>query len=367
MRKGAEYLLAAALLLALPRGLCAQSSALGGELSIFRFGVNYTHKTENILHSASVGLDLSGPILQRNRVPGFYGNYSCDFLLGEKTWKEAHMYFYAGPGLDFGYGDDFRHPAGIFLGPMAEVRLDFASLRIPCRLSIVFRPTLALHSYKDPISKDLKMGIYSEGLLNSLLPRIGVSYDFEYSKAEKPEEVRQRKVFSYGVELRYLALLEAFNHSNYISEEGGRVDQISQSYHYNTVARVLLGCGCNIGEHVNLSLYSGYQGISKRERIIPILLRPTFLFGEESVARARGLLFLSGGVGLKLSRGTFGVPILAEVGGGYRVPLFGSVKLDFLASVCSIFWHPSIIHDAEQIRRSNQLDLALALGVALNF
>lgn len=327
-------------------------------------GVGYSFRYGELLHTTSLGLDIHGPILQRNRVPGFYANYSCDFLIAQKLHQECDFRFYGGAGVDFGYGDDLKHPVGLFLGPMADLRLEFSSTRVPVRLSVVFRPTLALHCYKE--GKQFRMGIYSVGLMNSLIPRIGISYDFEYSPKPEPLERKSDKVFTYGIETSYIALFEAYNHTNYISDEGGRVDLVSQSYHYNTVARVLVFAGCNIGHHFNISLYGGYQGASKKQKLIPMILRPTVVFGPHE-ARGRALAYAGCGTGFNIGKTAGGLPVFGELGGGYRLSLFGSVKVEFLAALCCIYTHPGSVPDAAEIRRSNQLDIGLSLGTAIRF
>jgi len=349
--------------------LCAQPATVGAELSPFRLGALYRHEKANFAHSVSLGADITGPLLQRSPLIGFYADYSCTIPIVTKPLKETVFTFYAGPGIDFGVADDIKHPIGVFLGPMAELRTDFESRRQPIVFSFILKPTLAFHTYRNMENVGVNMGIYTHGLMNSLLPQFGISYRFD-GRSVTPEEeraapVRKQKLFTFGIEAEYIANFHVYSHFNYVTEEGFRVNTEDTKFRYNTNAQILAGVGLNLSKHFNLSLYSGYQGITMKQALIPLLLRPRIIFGQPG-DNGRWMVFADCGPGFKASSKVNRVALISHLGSGYRFAVTEKTSLDILYSIHSTFWHPWPFDETiVDVRRNNEVLLGVNLGIAV--
>lgn len=345
----------------------AQPATVGAELAPFRTGAAYRHEKGHFVHSVSIGGDLSGALLKRNEKIGLYSDYSCTLPIVMHELKESVFGFYAGPGVTLGLCDDFGLPMGLILGPMADLRTEFESKRQPIVLSLGVKPSLAFHTYRDLETEQLCMGIYKQGLLNSLIPYFGVAYRFDGRSVSgsEPAESPQKRTFNFAIEADYIANIRVYSHLNYITDEGYRVNEEDNSPKYNTNAQVLAGAGVNIGRHFNLSLYSGYQGINRKQALIPVLLRPSVLLGQPG-DKGRWLVFIDGGPGFRASSHADRVAVISHAGFGYRIATTKRTSLDILGSIHSTVWHPWFFDDTvKEVRRNNEVLSGINLGVAV--
>lgn len=354
----------------------AQPRSIGAETSPTRVGLLFQPKVksgENApVNNISFGIDITGPMRQRNPYPGFYFDYSCDFNLVHKSGKDVVFDLLAGPGVDLGFGEDIEHPAGVFIGPMADVRAGITFRSTQLSFFIVARPSLSLHLYKTP--DGYNMGMYKHGLMSSFIPQFGISYRFDHEKMmdenkwegeEKKTPKRDYPLITYGIEYSYIAQFHVVSHFNYIAASG-REDLWNQDFSYNTNGQVLAHFGFNAFENLNVALYAGYMGITRKQRIFPVMARATVLFGKHDDP-GRWFSFIGGGIGIKGSRKMFGNAIVADTGFGYRVNLTRETKLDLTIGMTSTYWHPNTFSESIDVRRSNEVIAGLKLGVGLSF
>lgn len=212
----------------------------------------------------------------------------------------------------------------------------------------------------------------SENMKKSLL--ISVLMTAAALTASAGEHSRNFPRFTFGIEGSYIVTAAAYSHSNYIADDGYRVDNRSLTFRPAGNGELLINAGYNITSRMNLAFCSGISGISRGETVIPMSLRFTLFFGKDPM-RARWFSFLDGGAGIAVGRVTPLAPI-ARIGTGYRISLTRSAKLDFLMSLRGIYTHPQVKEPVdgmpadvpqERLRRSQAFYGALTFGIGLNF
>lgn len=190
--------------------------------------------------------------------------------------------------------------------------------------------------------------------------------------AEKP--ARDFPGFTFGMEGNFILSAISYSHINYIAADGYRVDRRGLVCRPAVNGELLLNAGYNIDRHLNMALCFGVSGISRGETVFPISLRLTVLFGRDPL-KARWFSFIDGGAGIGTATEARFSPA-AKLGGGYRISLTRSAKLDFILSLRSIYTQPQITEfsdgdmvkvPSERIRRSQAFYNAIMLGIGLNF
>lgn len=188
------------------------------------------------------------------------------------------------------------------------------------------------------------------------------------------EPVRNFPRFTFGIEGSFIMTALSYTHSNYIADDGYRVDDRHFSTRPSGNGELLLNAGYNIDRYMNLAFCSGFSGISRGEAVIPMSLRFSFFFGDDPV-KARWFSFVDGGAGISVGRKA-GLSPVAKIGAGYRISLTRSAKLDFLVSLRGIYSHPQVkeivdgaaaVVPAGRLRRSQAFHGALTFGIGLNF
>ena len=179
---------------------------------------------------------------------------------------------------------------------------------------------------------------------------------------------RPPKRFTFGAEWEYMSSFHYGFHHNFFSQEGYRVDINHSSFGYEGNGGVYLHCGYNVRNSLNISLYSGFMGIYDLGRAIPISIRVTGYFNENARAD-RWLGFIEAGSGVNIKKNPQMLAI-GKVGGGYRISLSQTTKLDLLVSYRMSLTHPYVIYDGyevqhEMINRNNAYVSALTLGISL--
>ena len=184
---------------------------------------------------------------------------------------------------------------------------------------------------------------------------------------------RDCPLVTYGIESSYALTFLSFSHFNYISADGDRRDQRTMSSNIFSNGQFLIHAGLNVSPAVNISLYTGYSGIYRGERMIPLSLRATWFPSAKRPDEHRWLLFCSGGTGFS-DFDDVDYSLEGKVGAGYRISLNRSVKLDFLFSIQEVFTHPGAYESdamdyvpAERLRRNDAYITAATIGIALVF
>lgn len=208
-----------------------------------------------------------------------------------------------------------------------------------------------------------------------ILVLLALAVSFPASGAREGKPSRFLDSFTFGIEGSYISTVSAYRHYDYISSYGYRVDReyIETGYHIN--GEFIVHIGLNVSDKMNLSLHTGYSGISKYRQIHPLTLRATYCFGKEQT-EGKWLAFAEAGPGF--FRGTDDIAIsgIWKLGAGYRIPLSRYTNLDFLISVRNVMTrtgafetvsNSSIYIPEENLRRNDTLFFALAFGIGITF
>ncbi len=176
--------------------------------------------------------------------------------------------------------------------------------------------------------------------------------------------------FTYGVEWNYIASFHCGVHHNFFSEEGYRVNLNQQSFDFESNGEVNLHCGYNIKDNWNISLYSGIVGIYDIGKSVPVSFRFTRFFKEDRRGD-RWLCYLDAGSGICLKKNPQMIAV-GKVGGGYRLSLSNTSKMDLLFAYRMSLTHPQIVFDgysvpSDMTNRNNAYVSALSIGISLTF
>ena len=176
--------------------------------------------------------------------------------------------------------------------------------------------------------------------------------------------------FTYGVEWGYVGTFHTAYRYVFFPPEGYRVDTRGSRLGLAHNADMYVHAGWNMNRHWNMSLYLGYEGIGDIHKAIPVSLRFTRYFGKYPL-KDRWLAFADMGSGICIKRPVQEI-LSGKIGGGYRISLSRTTKLDFLVSARMTYTHPQVTYDKEvishdMVRRNNAYASALSLGISLTF
>lgn len=176
---------------------------------------------------------------------------------------------------------------------------------------------------------------------------------------------------TFGAEWGYVGTIYSGYHYNFFAPEGYRVDPREHSFKYDTNAEACLHIGYNFNSQNNLSLYMGVSAVENYHHIIPISLRYTWFYDEKSYIEDRWFSFVDLGSGVCIKKRPQEI-LTGKIGGGYRMSLSQSVKIDFVLALRTILTHPEIeyygtIIEYDKINRNNAYVSAISLGMALTF
>lgn len=174
---------------------------------------------------------------------------------------------------------------------------------------------------------------------------------------------------TWGAEWGYNASFCTGWHYNFFSSEGYRIDERGKNLKYKSNAEVYLHVGYNLDRHWNLSLYAGYAGIGRYGKAVPLSLRMTRFFGNDTM-KDRWFAFADLGSGICIKRQPQEI-FAGKAGGGRRISL-GRSKLDFIVSAKCTYTHTDIIYDRlivpeNMTNRNEAYVIALSLGLSLTF
>ena len=176
----------------------------------------------------------------------------------------------------------------------------------------------------------------------------------------------------YGIEYGYTSTVSEWHHTNYVSPEGPRVNQIHMDYDYVPLGYASLWYGAEFARHWSTCLVLSLNGISKERTISVLSMRIAYFFKSYEVDGVK--LFMDAGAGVTE---TFkGLPdFCGKAGGAYRLVLADKVSLDLCASVQLSVDHPVTVRDRfsgniltlNSIRRSDALYTGINIGLMLGF
>lgn len=187
-------------------------------------------------------------------------------------------------------------------------------------------------------------------------------------QAKEPASAFKR--ITFGAEWSYIASFYSSTHHNFFSEDGYRVDINQRESGYESNGEALVHCGYSFNDRWNLSMYAGLTGIYDIGNSIPVSLRLTRYFNEKGTGD-RWLCFIDGGSGICLKKHPQAIAS-GKIGGGYRISLSRTTKMDLTAAFRTSLTHPEIVYDGyaipmEKTNRNNAFISAFSIGISLSF
>lgn len=175
---------------------------------------------------------------------------------------------------------------------------------------------------------------------------------------------------TFGAEWSFISSFNCRVHHNFFSEEGYRVDLNQRSWRYENNGELELHCGYDLSNDWNISLHTGFVGIYDIGNAIPVSLRLTRFFKEDR-AGDRWLCYIDTGTGMCLKENPQMIAV-GKAGGGYRLSLSQTTKMDILVACRTSLTHPKVVFDGytvpfEKTNRNNAFVTALSLGISLTF
>ena len=357
---------------AIPCGLLsAQPKSTGAFFSPYASGISYQHYIrEDAFWNFDIGIDYANNVAGQKGGPGFRSGFGYSFIIWERKSDGNVSRISAGPGICLGYGADRDALPGVYCGITGSLgyEYDFSS---PVTLSAGITPVLAIHLHST--EDGMQLTSYTNGLLWSLAPQIGIRYRFgsgqrtaEVQAVSRRDGLRRVPRITYGAEWSYIATLNTTYHHNFRALDGYRVNEKGSTMMYNGNGELLAHIGINFGIHYNLALYAGYGGLYEGYTVFPVSLRNTWLFGD-SPEKSRWLCFIDAGAGIRPGDRD---AITGKAGFGYRLSLSRSVKLDLLLAYRfsyaeTSFCDPDGPVPDHRIMRNNNYLSALNLGIGI--
>ena len=188
-----------------------------------------------------------------------------------------------------------------------------------------------------------------------------------------PGERRDFPRFTFGVETSYVLTFLNYSHFNFISSDGGRRDERSLTDVAMSNGQILVSGGVNISDKLNLSLYTGYGGVYRRERMVPLSMRLSWYSGGDPM-KNRWMSFCSVGAGFNNPDMLSRISAEGKAGGGYRISLNRHVKMDLLLAFQEVYTHIRAYENdtgsyvpEERLRRNDTWIGAFTFGIGLVF
>lgn len=176
--------------------------------------------------------------------------------------------------------------------------------------------------------------------------------------------------FTYGVEWGGSFSVAEYHDYNYLIESGYRMNDSSFAFGGKVNGFFLANVGYLIAERFQVSLYSGYEGVDRNVRVVPIVLRGAFF---NKGYHSDGIFaYVGGGVGITdIERRSV---ILGRLGTGYRIVLSKATSLDFIISANLSIRNPDLLDpDSHMPIADNRISVnnlylgKLGLSMALSF
>lgn len=197
---------------------------------------------------------------------------------------------------------------------------------------------------------------------------------------ELPAREKDRRgfmdMFKFGIEGSCIITAAEYRHYNYISAFGYRIDRKFWQKGSHVNGELLIHAGCDITRRFNLSLYTGYSGISRFEHTVPLTLRGTVQLGRKDMMEGRWMVFADAGPGFSGTGEGMVLAGLLKAGAGYRIPLSRHSAMDILLAfravktntgVTEISSGNTIFIIGDNIRSNDALYMSVQFGIGLTF
>jgi hypothetical protein len=155
----------------------AQMKTLGTSWSLSGIGVFYEkHSSAQTFIHISVQAEMGEMFIGRTPYSGLSAAFTWNHIFAQvESRGGTPVLFYAGPGLAAGASKDFNGPAGLYFGLKGRIGMMCVFER-GINISVSLAPTLGIQLTKD--DENFITRTYRNGLLQSVLPEIGISYRF---------------------------------------------------------------------------------------------------------------------------------------------------------------------------------------------
>ena len=155
----------------------AQPKAVGATYSLSGLGIMYEHNIgEGCFIDADLRAEMGEVFRNTTGIPGVSASLSCNFILKEWESHNGNMICaFAGPGVTAGIAKDLHKDRGCFFGLKGRAGIECRFDR-GVSISACLNPAIGSHL----VIRDeyLEMTYYRNGLLNAVLPEIGIKYTF---------------------------------------------------------------------------------------------------------------------------------------------------------------------------------------------
>lgn len=188
------------------------------------------------------------------------------------------------------------------------------------------------------------------------------------ASASSPKNAFPR--ITFGLEWGYSSTIFTSYHFNYICSDGYRLDNEGRKFMYHSNADILGTFGANVTDWLHVGVFSGYEGITEKRRMVPI--------GAKVTLSPRGYssngLFIRAGGGIGIIPGDHAITTsFGLAGAGYHVALTRDTSVDFILGYKVYVDHPPIedIEGGYVSERNTRKNIAtyhaLNFSIALNF
>jgi hypothetical protein len=155
----------------------AQPKAAGTSWSFSGIGVTYEHlMNPGCFLNASIRAETGELFMNRSQSPGISASLSFNYIL--KSWKSRNgnmICAFAGPGISLGMADELKKGRGYFIGLKGRAGAE-CSFDRQVSITICINPVLGSHLTLE--DDHLEMKLYRYGLLDAVMPEIGIKYMF---------------------------------------------------------------------------------------------------------------------------------------------------------------------------------------------
>ncbi len=155
----------------------AQPRSVGASFSFSALGATYEHTlNQDSFINADIKAEMGPYFMDSTRLPGVSASLSGNFIISRWASRNGNtICAFAGPGITAGIAHEFKKDYGYFLGLKGRLGMECLFER-KVSISISLAPTLGMHM--TIVEGHLEMRYYKGGLINAMIPEIGIKYLF---------------------------------------------------------------------------------------------------------------------------------------------------------------------------------------------
>lgn len=155
----------------------ARPKSAGAAFSYSGISLSYEHMmAEDCFAQFSIKSEMGEMLAGRTDSPGYSASFTWNMILDTiKSRNGNRIDFFAGPGIIAGKSRDFKKQEGYFFGMTCRVGLECTFSR-KVIVSVCLAPVIGSHM--EMLSDSIRMTYLANGLLNGIMPEIGIRYCF---------------------------------------------------------------------------------------------------------------------------------------------------------------------------------------------